>query len=132
MKQRKILIVDDQPETIEFVTSIIEDMGDYTVLSAQDGEEGVLKARADIPDLIILDVMMPKKDGYTAFCELKQDERTSRIPVIMFSSLGELGEMVRAQALSLTVTPELFVDKPINPGVLKELIHRILNPEKAL
>jgi len=131
MKQTKILIVDDQPETIDFVTSIIEDMGDYTVLSAPDGEEGVLKARAEVPDLIILDVMMPKKDGYTAFCELKQDEKTSRIPVIMFSSLSELGEMVRAQALSLTVTPELFVDKPIKPALLKELIHRVLNPEKV-
>jgi CheY-like chemotaxis protein len=131
MKQTKILIVDDQPETIDFVTSIIEDMGDYTVLSARDGEEGVLKARAEVPDLIILDVMMPKKDGYTAFCELKQDEKTSRIPVIMFSSLSELGEMVRAQALSLTVTPELFVDKPIKPALLKELIHRVLNPEKV-
>jgi len=120
---QKILVVDDEPDTIEYVTAIIEDMGDYQVLSASNGEEAVEKAEAELPDLIILDVMMPKKDGYAAFTELQEEESTKNIPVIMLSSLAALGEYLRGP---VEVRPKLFVDKPIEPEKLERIITRIL------
>lgn len=126
MENKKILVADDEPDTIEFVTAIIEDIGDYSVLTASNGQEAIEIANAELPDLIILDVMMPKKDGYTAFNQLKQDNRTSDIPVIMLSNLNEMGDMVRGNSQSIPIKPKLFVDKPIEPDKLKNLISRVL------
>ena len=126
MPQKKILVVDDEQDTIEFVTAIIEDMGDYEVISGSNGEEAVQKARAESPDLIILDVMMPKKDGYAAFVELQEDEHTANIPVIMLSSLTALGEYLRGP---VDVRPKLFVDKPIEPEKLERIVLRVLESD---
>ncbi len=131
MKHKKILVVDDEPATIAFVTSVIEDMGDYSVLSATNGDEALQKARTELPDLIILDIIMPKKDGYTTFCELKQDDKTVDIPIIMLSGLHEMGDMVRADALPIDARPELFIDKPIEPIKLKNLINSVLKGKET-
>jgi CheY-like chemotaxis protein len=131
MKQKKILVVDDEPDTIAFVSSVIEEMGDYSVLSATDGDEALQKARTEFPDLIILDVIMPKKDGFTTFCELKQDDKTVDIPIIMLSGLHEMGDMVRAGAMPIDAKPELFIDKPIEPIKLKNLINEVLKKQET-
>jgi CheY-like chemotaxis protein len=131
MKQKKILVVDDEPDTIAFVSSVIEEMGDYSVLSATNGDEALQKARTEFPDLIILDVIMPKKDGFTTFCELKQDDKTVDIPIIMLSGLHEMGDMVRAGAMPIDAKPELFIDKPIEPIKLKNLIDEVLKKQET-
>ena len=131
MKQKKILVVDDEPDTIAFVSSVIEEMGGYSVLSATDGDEALQKARTEFPDLIILDVIMPKKDGFTTFCELKQDDKTVDIPIIMLSGLHEMGDMVRAGAMPIDAKPELFIDKPIEPIKLKNLINEVLKKQET-
>lgn len=131
MKQQKILVVDDEPATIAFVSSVIEDMGDYSVLSASNGDEALQIARTEFPDLIILDIIMPEKDGYTTFCELKQDDKTMDIPIIMLSGLHEMGDMVRADALPIDARPELFIDKPIEPIKLKSLIDAVLKRQET-
>ena len=131
MKQKKILVVDDEPDTIAFVSSVIEEMGGYSVLSATDGDEALQKARTEFPDLIILDVIMPKKDGFTTFCELKQDDKTVDIPIIMLSGLHEMGDMVRAGAMPIDAKPELFIDKPIEPIKLKNLIDEVLKKQET-
>ncbi len=131
MEQKKILIVDDEPDTIAFVTSVIEDMGGFSILSASNGQEALKISRSELPDLIILDAIMPVMDGYTAFCELKNDNQTARIPVIMLSGLHELGDMVRAQALPIDAQPELFIDKPIESDKLKILIDRVLKGKQT-
>ncbi len=131
MKQKKILVVDDEPDTIAFVSSVIEDMGDYSVLSATNGDEALQKARTEFPDLIILDIIMPKKDGFTTFCELKQDDKTVDIPIIMLSGLHEMGDMVRANAMPIDARPELFIDKPIEPIKLKNLIDAVFKKQET-
>jgi CheY-like chemotaxis protein len=131
MKQKKILVVDDEPDTIAFVSSVIEEMGGYSVLSATNGDEALQKARTEFPDLIILDVIMPKKDGFTTFCELKQDDKTVDIPIIMLSGLHEMGDMVRAGAMPIDAKPELFIDKPIEPIKLKNLIDEVLKKQET-
>lgn len=122
--RRKILVVDDEETSVEFVAAVIEGMGDYDVLKAADGEQAVNTARQEIPALIVMDVNMPKKDGYTAFTELQQDDATSGIPVIMLSSLASFGEYV---SLNPDVRkPRLFLDKPITPEALAQMIDRVL------
>ncbi len=131
MKQKKILVVDDEPDAIAFISSVIEDMGDYSVLSATNGDEALQKARTEFPDLIILDIIMPKKDGFTTFCELKQDDKTVDIPIIMLSGLHEMGDMVRANAMPIDAKPEMFIDKPIEPIKLKNLIDSVLKKQET-
>ena len=131
MEQKKILVVDDEASTIAFVSSVIEDMGDFKVLSALNGDEAVKIAQKELPDLIFLDVIMPKKDGFTTFCELKQDERTKDIPIIMLSGLHEMGDMVRGGALPLDARPEIFVDKPIEPDKLKNVIEEVFAKQET-
>ncbi len=131
MKHKKILVVDDEPDAIAFISSVIEDMEDYSVISATNGDEALQKARTEFPDLIILDIIMPKKDGFTTFCELKQDDKTVDIPIIMLSGLHEMGDMVRANAMPIDARPELFIDKPIEPIKLKNLIDSVLKKQET-
>ena len=83
MKKTKILIIDDEPGLIKMVRIRLEANG-YEVVSARNGEEGIEKVKSEIPDLIILDIMMPKMDGYEVCNALKSDKRYSMIPIIYF------------------------------------------------
>ena len=118
---KRILIVDDDPDCVEFVAEIVEDLGGCVSLTAADGEAGVNLARSEKPDLIVLDVNMPKKDGYTAFCELREDEATADIPVVMLTSLADM-----AGYMADGPQPRLFVAKPIAPEKLAAMIERVL------
>lgn len=124
MADNTVLIVDDEEASVEFVSEVVEDMGNCAVLKAYDGEQAVEMAREHVPDLIIMDVNMPKKDGYTAFTELQQDEATSGVPVIMLSSLTSFGEYVTINPG--VPRPRFFLDKPIEPARLAEMVGRVL------
>ncbi len=82
---KKILIVDDEPDFVLLLKTRLRGNG-YEVITASNGEEGAAKANADKPDLILLDIMMPKKDGYTMLQELKANEKTTSIPVIVVTA----------------------------------------------
>ena len=79
-----VLIIDDNPDIVEYLKSCLEDQ--YELLIARDGQEGIDVALNVIPDLIISDVMMPKKDGYEVCHTLKNDERSSHIPIILLTA----------------------------------------------
>jgi len=83
-RKKVVLIVDDDPDWIEFTKIVLLKIGDLSVISAHNGEIGLEKAAAEVPDLIILDVMMPKKDGFNVFYELRANPKTKEIPVIIF------------------------------------------------
>jgi two-component system alkaline phosphatase synthesis response regulator PhoP len=85
MNQKKILVVDDEPDLVETVRYSLE-MEGYQVLVAYNGEEGLNQARKDSPDLIILDLMLPKLDGYKVCRLLKFDERYKHIPILMLTA----------------------------------------------
>ena len=72
-----ILIVDDEPDAIEFVKAVLSDIGEFHIISAKDGKEGINKAVTDKPDLIILDVIMPGMDGFLVFHELRNSKETT-------------------------------------------------------
>ena len=95
--QKKILMIDDEPEFVDMVKMRLE-ANDYIVLSAGDGIEGLRKAQEEEGiDLILLDVMMPGKDGFAVLSELKNDRRTRRIPVVMLTAKGESRAIFESQ-----------------------------------
>jgi len=121
---KTILVVDDEQDSVEFVSEVLEGIGDCNVLKAYDGEEAVNVAREHLPDLVIMDVNMPKKDGYTAFTEMRKGATTSGIPVIILSSMTSFGEFVAMNPDILQ--PRFFLDKPIEPAKLMELVEKVL------
>ena len=128
-EKKTILIVDDEPDAVEFVKAVISEIGDFPVITAFDGESGLEKAKTELPDLIILDVMMPKKNGFDVFYDLRQNPETRDIPVIMLTGVSEatgikfsgkdMGEFLGKE-------PEDFIDKPVDPEKLQETIKKAL------
>lgn len=120
-EMKKILVVDDDPDCLDFVTAVLEDMGGCEVITGENGQQAVDLANSESPDLVILDVMMPEKDGYAAFCEIKQGEATADIPIVMLSSLADMGGY-----MSGGLQPKLFIAKPIAPDKLAAMVTRVL------
>jgi len=123
-KNSKILLVDDDQDFID-ATKLILESNSYQVVVAQEGEAGVRKAREEKPDLIILDVIMPVKDGFTAAEQLKKDPELAKIPVIMltsFASQGQQTSIPRSRGYDLDT--EDYLDKPVSPDELLKVVKR--------
>ena len=119
--EKKILVVDDELHLIEMVQMRLEANG-YEVITANDGEEGLEKAKSEKPDLILLDVMMPKMDGYEACSLLKNDEQLRKIPVVLFTGKAQedfedVGKKAGADA---------FITKPFDPPELLAKIEELI------
>ena len=129
-KKRRVLIVDDEPDSVEYVKAIVSETGDFEVITASDGETGLELARSEKPDLVILDVMMPKKDGFSVFYDLRRETATQDIPVIMLTAVSEkTGMKFSSEAMGeyFGREPEAFIDKPVEPRRLQEAIGRIFS-----
>lgn len=121
MSAKKILVVDDESQLVDMVKMRLE-ANNYLVLTAYDGQEGLEKARKEKPDLIILDLMLPKMDGYKVCRMLKFDEKYKNIPIIMFTARAQesdkkMGEEVGADA---------YITKPFEPQALLDKIKELL------
>ena len=133
---KQVLVIDDNQNTVKYLSVVLSEHG-YEPSSACDGEEGLEKIRQSKPDLITLDVMMPKKSGLTLFKILKKDEEFKDIPILMltgvagileeeeahkdetfehpYDSLREaLKKAIRKMREDGLVKPEMFVDKPVD------------------
>ena len=97
-KSKKVLIVEDD-EHVSHAYSVKLKMEGVDSVIASDGEEGVAKAKTESPDLIMLDVMLPKKDGFEVLSDLKKDPATKDIPVLIMSNLGQPSDIEKAHAL---------------------------------
>jgi len=114
----KILLVDDDVDFVE-ATKIVLESKPYDVIVAHEGEEGLKKAREENPDLIILDVIMPVKDGFTAAEQLKGDPELRKIPVIMLTSFSSRGQETSIPvSRGLDLEAEDYVEKPVTPEEL--------------
>ena len=109
----RILAVDDSPTVLEMITAILES-GGYTVLTAADGAEALETARAEQPDLILLDVMLPKLDGYRVCRLLKFDQNYRDIPIIMLTAKAE----DQAMATGIRTGADQYLTKPVEPETL--------------
>jgi CheY-like chemotaxis protein len=127
-KKAKILLVDDDVDFVE-ATKIVLESKPYEVIVAYQGEEGLQKARKENPDLILLDVIMPVKDGFAAAEQFKKDPQLSKIPVIMLTSFSTRGAgtgIPRSRGAALEA--EDYVEKPINPQELLRKVETYLKP----
>jgi len=120
-ESKRILIVDDEDGIVKLVKMYLEHHR-YEVITADDGQEGLEKAKTDKPDLIVLDLMLPKINGYKVCGLLKKDTRYVKIPVILFTAKtqekdAKLGEEVGADA---------YLTKPFEPEVLLAKIKELL------
>ena len=119
--KKKILVVDDEHEIVALIKGRLEASG-YSVIVAYDGEEGIKKVNEDRPDLILLDIVMPNKDGLTMFKQLKNDDSTRRIPVLLLTARGETSSIIEAERFGVT---EYFI-KPCDWEQLLECIQKYL------
>jgi len=117
--RQKILIVDDEMATLLPLKRSLESEG-YIVIEACDGYEAIKKSKSEMPELIILDLMMPGMDGIEVCSQLKKDSLTEKIPVIMLTARDEVSDKVKG----LEMGADDYVTKPFH---LNELIARIRN-----
>ena len=117
-RRQKILIVDDDVDFAEATKAVLE-KALYEVVVAQEGDEGLQKAKEENPDLILLDVIMPVKDGFTAAEQLKKDPKLNKIPIIMLTSFSSRGQQTSIpRSRGLTLETEDYLEKPVAPEKL--------------
>lgn len=122
---KKILVVDDEPDVASLLTLLLKSQG-YDVVAAGDGQEALEKARTCQPSLILLDIMLPKLDGYKVARMLKFDENFGHIPIIMLTA--KIQE--KDKAMGLEMGADAYVSKPFNTPNLLELIKETLAKKK--
>ncbi|RJX35994.1 MAG: DNA-binding response regulator [Desulfarculus sp.] len=127
MPGKRILIIDDDPDLVEAVSLLLEAEG-MEPLAAYGGNEGLAVARAQIPDLIILDVMMEDKDGFAVAKEVAKDEKLSGIPVIMLTAVAEhsMDTNYAPQAAIRSLEADDWFPKPVDPAALVSRIKELL------
>ncbi len=117
---KKILLVEDDKFLLKFFAARLKEE-DFEVVLAEDGEEAVRKVKEEKPDLILLDLILPKKDGFAVLKEIKSDEKTKNIPVFVLSNLGQESDREKAKELGA-------VDYLVKVNFdLKEIIKKIKN-----
>ncbi len=121
MAKGRILVVDDEIYIVHILDFSLG-MEGYEVLTALDGEQALEKARTEKPDLIVLDIMMPKLDGYETCKRLKADAETKDVPVILLSAKGRNVD----QKVGFEVGADDYITKPFSPRKLVERINAIL------
>jgi two-component system alkaline phosphatase synthesis response regulator PhoP len=146
---KKVLVVDDDENTIRFLSVALRENG-YEPITAYDGEEGFQRVEDSDPDLLVLDVMMPKRTGFVLFKQLRRNEKYKDIPVIMLTAVADVLEEDESQADDDTferpfdslreslkktirqmreeglVRPEKFIDKPIDPEELVDAVRELI------
>jgi DNA-binding response OmpR family regulator len=132
--REKILVVDDDPDILDAITMILESQG-YQVVTARDGVEGLASLRAEKPALMILDLLMPKMDGF-AVCKELQDPRWAKyrdIPILILTSVREEASRRRYELeTGLELDVDDYAEKPISPDVLLERVGRLIKRKEKV
>ncbi len=129
--EKKILIVDDDLDVRIYVRTLFETSG-YAPIVTRNGNEGLQKAKEILPDLIVLDVMMPEAGGVTMYRELKTDRELKDIPVIMLTGIGQKSfshylKMLNLKAKDPIPQPDAHMEKPLDHGKLLELAKSLIS-----
>ncbi|HEX2922420.1 MAG TPA: response regulator [Chloroflexota bacterium] len=118
MGQRRVLIVEDEPDNQEIVRAVVEDIIGCSATLACDGLEAISKAREDPPALVLLDLMLPKMDGYEVARLLRQEDGTRRVPIIAITALARPSDRIKAMESGCND----YVDKPFDLEALEQKI----------
>jgi len=121
-KKRNILIVEDEPFLVEMYKARFEQEG-YKVTIAVNGSQVTETVKKLKPDLVLLDVVMPEKDGYTVLKELKKDKETKAIPVLVFSNLGQDDEIKKGMELGADL---YFIKSNYTPSQLVTEVEKLI------
>lgn len=121
---KKILVVDDSPTIVEIIKTVLGGAG-YNVITATDGLEALNTARKEKPDLIVLDIMLPKMQGYQVCRLLKFDERFQNIPIVMLTAKTEES----AKMTGLKTGADEYLTKPVRPAELLNVVKELLIKE---
>ena len=145
---KQVLLVDDDPNMVKYLSVVLSEHG-YHPITARDGSEGMQKMKQARPDLIVLDVMMPKKSGFVLFKQVRKDEQFRDIPVLMLTGIGEvleewedhkeetfekpyepLREALKKKIQEMReeglVKPDMFVDKPVTADVFIAKVRQLI------
>ncbi|MBI5844685.1 MAG: response regulator [Deltaproteobacteria bacterium] len=134
--EKTILVVDDEPDVRNFLATCLEDAG-FNVETAKDGVDALEKVAAHVPDLITLDMVMPRQSGTRVMRELRANEKTAHVPVIVITAHAkdEFGsdEIKELNAFAARLRPKYMMEKPITPQKLVKAIADILevDPDEA-
>ncbi len=125
-EKKTILVVDDDPDFVESVAKLLQRNG-FETLEAHDGVEGIAKARQHRPDAIVLDVMMPNKDGYVACKELKEDPKTMEIPILLLTAVASHVPTTKYTHYDgMTTDADDYLDKGSEPEEIMERVKDLL------
>lgn len=119
---KKILIVEDEENILELLSAIFGDLGDYRIHCARDGEEALRIARLDNPDIILLDILLPKINGHEVCKSVKSDPAMSHTKILMLSGMAQNSDRRKAQE----VGADAFIAKPFNSIALVEKVEELL------
>ena len=109
---KQVLIIDDDPNTVRFLSVLLSENG-YDPVTAGDGSEGLEKVKQSKPDLIVLDVMMPKKTGFTLFKQLKRDPQYEDVPILMLTGVSGVLEEMETHKEELGLPLEKGIDEKL-------------------
>jgi DNA-binding response OmpR family regulator len=128
----KILVIDDEPDVVKYLTSVLEDNG-YDVISAIDSVTGLAMAEQQSPDLICLDIMMPKKSGISIYRSIRAGAHTCKIPVIILTGIekGDSFDFHKWAGDDQIPPPELFLEKPIQVAGFLKSVASAINAKQA-
>ena len=121
MNNKKIIVVDDEPDILKTMEIFLKCEG-FDVITAVDGIEGLEKIKKETPDLVILDVMLPKLDGYKVCRLLKFDRNYKNIPIVIFTARAQEIDEKKAKE----VKADAFITKPFQPDVFLAKIRELL------
>lgn len=127
---KKVLVVDDDPDVRMFNVTVVEENG-YLPIEAVNGEEGLKKLKEVKPDLVLLDVLMPKQSGIRLYRELKTDKALKNIKVVLLSGIAKRTFLRSQKALTEfggaeVPEPEVYLEKPVEPEELAEVLKQML------
>lgn len=120
MAINKVLVVDDSPVDLANIKDIVSDIG-YIVCTARNGQEAIQTAKAEKPDLIFLDIVMPDQDGFSTCRELSKDSETKNIPVIFVTSKDQKADRVWAQMQGA----KGYITKPYSPNEIVDQLRAL-------
>jgi two-component system phosphate regulon response regulator PhoB len=127
---KKVLVVDDDPDVRLFSVTVLEEHG-YTPLEAANGEEGLQMIKAEKPELVILDILMPRQSGIRLYRELKADKALKNIHVIVLSAIAKKTFLRSQKALTEfgaaeVPEPEVYLEKPVEAEELADIIKKVI------
>ncbi len=120
-KEKKVVYIEDEPEMIDLVTLILSRKG-FTVKGANGGREGLDLIKKELPDLVLLDLMMPDVDGWDVFQQMKAETKTRKIPVIVITAKAQSIDKVLGLQIAKVAA---YISKPFTPQELIDSVERI-------